>query len=120
MEKKVGRFQSDHFPHAQFVENLQGNGRCRHAEKGRRHVGGGLTCVELRKNPRIFTRTRGIRANLKLTIWRTKSDHLLRAKCVIERIEGIFCDDYPVKFFALVAIYGTSVFPKVFRISSLV
>ena len=115
----MDRFQSDHFPHAQFVENLQGNGRCRHAEKGRRHVGGGLTWVELRKNPRIFTRTRGIRANLKLTIWRTKSDHLLRAKCVIERIEGIFCDDYPVKFFALVATHGTSVFPKVFRISSL-
>ena len=36
------------------------------------------------------------------------------------RIEWTFCDDYPDKFFPLVWTHGTSVFPKVFKTSSLV
>ena len=73
----------------------------------------------MKKNPRLFTRTREIWATLNLTVWCSQSDYLLYARFVTEQMEGVFCDDFPDKSINLVAIYGTSVFPKVPKLSTL-
>ena len=96
-----------------FVEILQESERRWHVEKGCRRVGGGLACIELLKNRRIFTQTRDNWVILNLTICCTQSDHLLCAKCAIKWMELTY-------FSPLVANCGTSVFPKFFKIPSLV